>query len=315
MAIAVFIIAAISMFFAYTSYAERHVIWGLPALVITGLVGLVAAFLSFGFFWTAVATLIGVMCVASHAVRRNHAAWGRPLAMACTAAVACLAIGRTVLRLVYSEREKAANAVEKRLEDQDRERERAAGVALGKYLMRQHGIARILVIADATFDEARFEAIMAAVSEGSEKSVDIKAVEKVGAGMMEPPASGANASPGDFEMPQTRFERVVLSHLRCNLILSFVPLPQDFEKMRFMRRKEGQRPKIVLMNASVMGLQEAIASGLVSAAIIGNPQVRRFDSEAEPPATPEEIFNEHYLLIDAGNVANIAGRYPHLFHK
>lgn len=89
-----------------------------------------------------------------------------------------------------------------------------------------------------------------------------------------------------------------------------VGLPDKPKKMRFWRQRK--RPKLIVFNQRLNGLQKLIAQGKITAAVITHPE-KPVDNKAPVPQDYKEAFDSRYLLIDKTNVKEVAEKYSWLF--
>jgi len=97
---------------------------------------------------------------------------------------------------------------------------------------------------------------------------------------------------------------------QCGIIISMVGLPAEPNKIRFWR--QSKRPKVIVFNQRLNGLQKSIEQGKITAAVITHPE-KPIDNKASPPQNYREAFDSRYLLVDKKNVKEIAKKYPWIF--
>ncbi len=97
---------------------------------------------------------------------------------------------------------------------------------------------------------------------------------------------------------------------QCGVIVSMVGLPAKPENIRFWRQRK--RPKLIVFNQRLNGLQKYIEQGKITAAVITHPE-KPVDNKVPVPEDYREAFDSRYLLIDKKNVRNVAKKYPWIF--
>ena len=130
------------------------------------------------------------------------------------------------------------------------------------------------------------------------------------------------------DIPLDRVDRINLQHMskywttkefdsfvkegaaQCGIIISMVGLPANPNKIRFWRQRK--RPKFIVFNQRLNGLQKSIEQGKITAAVITHPE-NPIDTKAPVPQDYREAFDSRYLLIDKKNVKEVAKKYPWIF--
>ena len=100
-------------------------------------------------------------------------------------------------------------------------------------------------------------------------------------------AEGADL-PGGW-LPPLRFwysavvlQGVIREHPECDLVLSLVGLPNDFERLALRGERRGRKPRIIAVGGSAAGLREALRAGVIVAGLapLGEPSGQGADSDS-----------------------------------
>lgn len=105
------------------------------------------------------------------------------------------------------------------------------------------------------------------------------------------------------------FNEIVKEHGNgCELVISLVGMPEDFEKVK-LYPKVPVRLAVYQGPTSVMG--PALASGAIVANVTQHPKPR-YDAQS-PPVNLEVAFKKRFMLATTENVQEIAELYPWVF--
>lgn len=110
------------------------------------------------------------------------------------------------------------------------------------------------------------------------------------------------------------FDRFLTENPSCDLVIVLCGLPSDFGKMGLWTQPEAKRPKLVLLNADLRGLAEPISKGFITAALLRNPN-SKWEAPEDTEVPPEEVFNNHFYIVDPSNVGKMRDQYPELLRK
>jgi hypothetical protein len=109
------------------------------------------------------------------------------------------------------------------------------------------------------------------------------------------------------------FEAVLAAHPDADLIISTVPLPPGWQRMKCWSLPKDERPVWAMMTMSVVGMEEEIASGDIVAAVAmqASELMGLFGQSAAPsqsgaPQAP-------YVLVTPENVDELRAENPDLF--
>ncbi|HBC85501.1 MAG TPA: hypothetical protein DCZ94_00965 [Lentisphaeria bacterium] len=118
-------------------------------------------------------------------------------------------------------------------------------------------------------------------------------------------------------MTAASFNTLMTKYADCNLVVSFIGLPNDIAEMTIWSIwqdgvvPEDKRPKMALINGAYHNLKDAIKSGIVSVVVAVNPTAKFTDEKA--PADIKAAFDKRYILITPENVDQIAEQYQNMF--
>lgn len=107
-----------------------------------------------------------------------------------------------------------------------------------------------------------------------------------------------------------KFNEVINVHPECEIIISMVGLPQDFESLDIYELDDNSRPVLALLDGLIFSLEEAIRDGFISIAVAYRPGWTLYP---DLPDDPKKLFNMRYLAITPKNVDEMKKYHPGLF--
>jgi len=177
--------------------------------------------------------------------------------------------------------------------------QRAGAALLGDHLGERFGGVRTLVLLPAA---KHADELDAAAEEGLRLGLagrlDVVAVRV-------PPGVPGAASGGGLWLQPEAFDRTVLEHPDCALVVSLAGLPVHVEQLRFWALPE--RPDLALFDAPVFLLGKLLAQGAIDAVAMRRPW-RPGDPDPGPPDAAQ-----NWLLVTSDTLAVTAREYPSLF--
>jgi len=145
-----------------------------------------------------------------------------------------------------------------------------------------------------------------------EAQAKVKDKANANARVKAPPA--VSAQYGSFSA--VLFDQFVERNADCKAIICTAALPADLARMKLWRRKPEERPTLVLVTVPLNGLKELIKKGYIKAAVVYRQAAEGAPAEEAPVDLEQDykkVFDKFFLLIDAENVDDIAGKLPGLF--
>jgi len=283
---------------AYRKGVKEGKPWGKP-VVGACVAGVLAAVAGLLYYYLVLGLLVAVLFAYIKGVRQ-HKEWGRPLLTACTIAVVVLAVGRFVLpRSRGTGRGETRQAIERELAYV-----RAQMVYLGRYLAEKYPRRNVLLLVPKpTYDYERKRNDVAARSleEGLDVRLTLAAREEIAM----PEEAGAGLPAEEKMVDAAALDALAQKYGNCDLIVTLVNLPYDYEKTKLSKMPQDARPLIVVAAEKArVGLAELIRSGHVAAAVVPQPVVR-YDPDEDVPGDVEKAFKSRYLLVDAENADQI----------
>lgn len=254
------------------------------------------------------------MVYANVQYKKKGAVWARPLAGACGLLAVFFALLKITWDLSGCEQSKVQSTIRRR----ENHYLNAQMQTLGEHLAKKYGGARILLIHSpiSQHNKDRFDVTVEALENGLKKGVGTSITAKISP----PPPEGANSEDEmmmyyeEMGMEATVFDKMLAEHSECDLVVSLIGLPWNYQDMEFWKTPpEEEKPqKLVLVNASLYDLKPAFKAGYIVAAVVTNPDFR-YKMDEEPPRDLEEAFEKRYLLLHAENVDEIHSKYPKFF--
>ncbi|GEM_PF-3352993 len=188
---------------------------------------------------------------------------------------------------------------------------------LGKYIAIKHPGAKLLLVVDKPRNgDVRTPKMLEAFKKGLSGKAKIEAAETPEISQV----NGRILKPEEIELMPLQemltadsFDRLVEKHPDCTLIVSFLGLPNDADKMKIWSMEPAKRPKIALVNGAYYNLKNVIQSGAVTAVVAVSPKAM-FSDEPAPP-NMKSAFDKRYLLITPDNVDEYAREYGGMFSK
>ena len=159
-------------------------------------------------------------------------------------------------------------------------------------------------------DKGSTSQITAAVTDSNGEAVTdengVIVTEKVGGEVVtdtvQLPGNQADAPmPLYMMMKAADFDAMVDKHPDCGVIVTTVGLPQDANRLKFMKQSADKRPALFLMglpSGPVPGIMAALQSGIITGLIISNPDAK-YDVPA--PSDPMKAFDIRYVLVTKEN--------------
>lgn len=102
------------------------------------------------------------------------------------------------------------------------------------------------------------------------------------------------------------FDKLLDAYPECNLVVSFIGLPQNPEAMAVWKRAPEARPRFALIGGSVRHCRNAILAGAVCAAIVTRPD---YLPDQTVPEDLRAAFDRRFLLVTPENVEQLAAQH------
>lgn len=169
------------------------------------------------------------------------------------------------------------------------------GTKTGDYLKTTFPGKKVLLVADPGFEKNdNVKKLADALQAGYGGEVVTDTVQL--------PGNQADAPmPLYMMMKAADFDAMVDKHPDCGVIVTTVGLPQDANRLKFMKQSADKRPALFLMSlpsGPVPGIMAALQSGIITGLIISNPDAK-YDVPA--PSDPMKAFDIRYVLVTKEN--------------
>ncbi len=253
----------------------------------------------------------GGMLWANRQYKAQGAAWGKPVAAVSGIFALLMAFTSIVIHSVGGGNKSDSKDMLK-----GEMRYQSVGFKFfGQELAKRHPGAKILVIRGRSSQESEMGiAKMAGFEEGLAGKCEIVGIEPVMETMemmMSPEMTGEPEDMQEEMYSAELLEKLIKQNPAANMIVSFVGLPEGWQKLELWRDPE-KRPKLALANAYIYELKPVIEQGFISTVLHHKPT--RFDSK-EPPADDQMAFDKRFLLITPENANELGEQYSRLFKK
>ncbi len=199
---------------------------------------------------------------------------------------------------------------------------KASYYTLGNHIANKLPGTKILLIVDRQRqNDDRTPKLLEAFKQGLNGKATITATETPAIdwpeGRPQPKPEELDMMPLQEMMNAKSFNDLMTKYPDCNLIVSFIGLPNDIENLAVWAIwqegtvEEAKRPKICLINGAYHNLKDAIKSGIVAGVVAVNPTAKFTDEAA--PSDIKAAFDKRYILITPENVDDIAQKYGNMF--
>ena len=179
---------------------------------------------------------------------------------------------------------------------------RARAVVLGQELAKKFPKSTVLVIVnDKDYEKNKFEAnLVDGLKAGFNNQMVIDGIDAPDLPKSDTPEM---QMPMEMMFKAEHFDALVEKYPKCNLIVSLMGLPSDFQDIALWMKEDAERPKVGLIDGDVEVLKDAIADGYISALVAYKPGVKF--SEKPAPKDPNAAFSERYQLVTTENIDSI----------
>ncbi len=235
--------------------------------------------------------------------KKRKVLWARPLAGFCGTLALCLALWNLIATMWLPTRDRS-EAVRW---------EQVQCAYLGQFLGAHNTGRKVLIVHDPIDDysQKRVQAMIASLMEGFGGRLEVVAMDSPP--VPEIPVDETAMDDTALVEPfcAKNFDAMIARHPDCNLVVSLIGLPMDYQSMTFWKMPDKRRPRLAVLQGPVMELKKAIEAGFIDAAVTYKP-----DADFTPQPPPDNLdvaFNQRYLLAHSGNVAQIERRYKDFF--
>ncbi|RMD84270.1 MAG: hypothetical protein D6820_01295 [Lentisphaerae bacterium] len=253
--------------------------------------------------------------------------WGRPLAALLGIISLCSAISIIIAQLG------SGSGQTKAILEREKKFQYVAYKRLGQEVAKRFPRANILLIREKSYPQLNTGSSQTtdmnklqedAFREGLAGKARIEAVEQLSSGMDEymyfdPGPDGKAPTEIDYKKLQEelftgeKLDKLIEDYPNCNVVVSFLGLPQDMKTMKLWTKKPDERPALVLAQPYIYELKPLIKLKYCPIILYNKPLKGEGILDMEFPDNEEEAFNKRYLLITPENVDQIAKEYPKLF--
>ncbi len=183
---------------------------------------------------------------------------------------------------------------------------RSRAVVLGQELAKKFPNAQALVIvSDKDYEKNKFVSnLVEGLNAGIAGKLKIEAVDTPDLPKSENPEMQMQM-PMEMMFKAEHFDALVEKYPSCNLIISLMGLPMDFQAITLWTKEEG-RPNVALLDGDVEMLKDAISDGLISFLVAYKPGVKFTEKPA--PKDPKAAFDERYQLVTPENIESITNK-------
>lgn len=191
-------------------------------------------------------------------------------------------------------------------------------ITLGKYIADKLPNSKILLITDKPRqNDTRTPQLLDAFKQGLGGKATVSVTETPAIawpeGRPQPKPEEMDMIPLQEMMTAQSFNDLMTKYPDCNLVVSFIGLPNDVENMQVWTMDPEKRPKLCLINGAYHNLKSAVQSGIVAAIVAVNPSAKFTDEAA--PADVKAAFDKRYILITPENIEKIAQTYANMFQE
>ena len=267
--------------------------------------------------------------VAEHETTQRLAWWQKPLSapsfrlLLVIALIPIFFFGPTLLlRGCKSESHDLQAKAMKRAES-----DRSSAAVLGEYLTRKFPGSKALVVVlpegSARERRKRREALINGLEQGFAGNITVQAADYPQFPVIVEAEIGNTGSrdhvPASWTPPLQYWysaevlDKLIAKYPQCDLVVSFVSLPKDYDRMKIWRLPENKRPRVAVAAGNIAGLKKALAKGWVVAAVDHRPatagNVAQTAGDGAGAAAPP------CRLVTPENVSAMAVSHPHLFYE
>ncbi len=232
-----------------------------------------------------------VMIWANKKSKKPGVTWGRPVA----ALFGLIAVGIAIIQTVIS---MTPTWPAKDIIEREMGYTRAQTQVLGETIARNHAGAKILLITDPETKNTRDRIKM--MRESIEKGLG-------GSGKIV-----ATEAPKDYFLTAKEFDQMMDAHPECNLVITLMGLPYDFQEMAFWTKPDGERQMLVVINGSLYDLRNAFMDKFIQVAVVHRPDIK-YDMEKTIPDDYKAAFEKRFILITPETVNQVADKFPNMF--
>jgi len=210
---------------------------------------------------------------------------------------------------------------------QTTEQNSEAATVLGEYLAEKFPGSRTLVVmapeGSGRERRKRREALVGALEKGFAEAASVHAVDYPKFPVIVEAEIGNTGSrdhvptswtpPLQYWYSAEVLDKLIAKYPQCNLIVSFVSLPKDYDRMQMWSKPPKKRPRIAVAAGNIAGLREAIARNWVVAAVDHRPTTAGNAGPAAQDNTGAAL--SPCRLVTPENVNSLAESHPHLFYE
>ena len=121
-----------------------------------------------------------------------------------------------------------------------------------------------------------------------------------------------NPDSNRFILSGHAFNQMLALNPECDLVLSLIGLPSDWQKMHLWRMPSKERPNLVVAFGNVSQFKKEIQKGLISA-YLTSQRNQVATKEKSIPSDLKKAFDQRFCLVDKTNVNQISKKFPDLF--
>jgi len=261
-------------------------------------IGMISNYVIYGVMMVAA----GGMLWANQQFNHKGVAWGRPLAG--FFGVVALSMAFTAIYLQF----KGDDVMRGQMREKESQYQFIAMKAFGAHLATMHPGSKALLVMPPTnqYNKTRQEAILAGLNAGFGNHIAI--LEKVELG------AGEEMIATEAFMSAKEFDDLYRAYRACDLMISLIGLPMDYQNMRIWKMKDNERPKLAVVHPPLteQAVQAFIHQGLISVALSANPAVM-YNPNDPVPKDEKEAFDKRFLLIHAQNLEAMMNEHQRLF--
>lgn len=232
-----------------------------------------------------------VMMWANNKSKKTKVTWGRPVAALFGVIAVSLAIIQTVISMTPT-------WPAKDILEREMGYTRAQTQVLGETIARNHAGAKILLITDPETQGTRDRIKM--MRESIEKGLG-------GSGKIV-----ATEAPKLYFITAKEFDVMLDAHPECNLVITLMGLPYDFQEMEFWTKSDEERQKLVVINGNLRDLRKAFMANYIHVAVTHRPDIK-YDVEGKIPDDYKAAFEKRFILITPKTVNQVADQFPNMF--
>jgi hypothetical protein len=189
---------------------------------------------------------------------------------------------------------------------------RISALVLARHLAKTAPGSKVLVIVDDKLDDdVHAKARMDGLKAGLGDSLSIVAVDSLAKpdtlSSMDKPMAPERRIHLRKKSMASQFDELLSKYPECNLVISFIGLPQNPGDMAIWSKPPETRPRFALLRSDIRTYQDAILATAICAAVIARPDVE--PNMVKPPKDPQAAFDLQFLLVTPENAAELAEKH------